>query len=146
MGSVFYLMRHGTAAAFSPEGDSGRALTEEGSKRFAALVADLAGELQVRRILSSPYARALETARLLSEAVGVPVEPVQELASGVSSGGELLALARASGPGCALVGHNPELTDALHLAAREPVRGVPGSVSAFELDQGVTRLLWQREP
>lgn len=147
MGSVVYLVRHGTAAAFSTSGDPGRALTEEGRARFARLAAALAGELRVRRILTSPYARALETAQLLSEAVGAPVEEVRELASGASSGAELLGLARAAGGGCALVGHNPELSEAVHLAAREPSRVVPGAITAVELlDEGGARLLWQREP
>lgn len=146
MAPVVYLVRHGTAAQHSPDGDSGRALTEEGSARFLALARKLAGELKVSRILTSPYARARQTAELLSSAVGAPVEDARELASGASSGTELLALARANGQGTVLVGHNPELTDAVHLASGEPVRVMPGTVVAVELDEAGARLLWIREP
>mgnify|MGYP000887658419 CR=1 FL=1 len=144
--AICYLVRHAAAAPSSPRGDAGRVLSDEGRARFGALVAALSGELKVRRILSSPYERAVQTAELLGEACGVSVEQLPQLAAGESSAGALLALARSCGEGCALVGHNPEIGEAMAAVARTRVAVPPGTVAAVELDASGARLLWRREP
>lgn len=61
-----YLLRHGTAAGGSPgTSDSERALTGEGKKELRTLL-EFARKAGVKPtlILSSPYRRAMETARL----------------------------------------------------------------------------------
>jgi phosphohistidine phosphatase len=106
----------------------------------------VAPRLAVTRIVSSPLARARETADILGAATGAPVEEEGDLASGTSSGRELLALARREGAGVALVGHNPELEDAIALAsgAEEKVR--PGAIAAVDLDDGAENLAWIEAP
>jgi phosphohistidine phosphatase len=138
-----YLVRHATAEGSAPGGDAARRLTEDGRRHFEALLAALGGDLAVTRIVTSPFARARETAALLAAATGAPVEVEPRLASGASDGRALLALAEAAGPGAALVGHNPEIAEAIALAGgrEEPVK--PGTVAAVEAGG---RLRWIRRP
>ena len=82
------------------------------------------------RIVTSPFRRAVETATLLAEITGAPIEEDPALASGASTGTQLLALARRLGPGTALVGHNPELGEAIALAAGHEVEVPPGTIAA----------------
>jgi len=100
----------------------------------------------VTLILASPYRRALETARLLSRATRAAVEEEPGLASGRSSGREILELARARGPGVALVGHNPELGEAVALAAGGRCQVPPGTIAAVALREGAAELVWLRNP
>ena len=112
-----YLVRHAKAEAHDRGDDEARRLTPEGRARFTALVQKLRDRLQVARVLTSPLARARETAEILAGATGAPVEEAPQLASGCSGAKELLAMARRAASGTALVGHNPELGEALaHLA------------------------------
>lgn len=136
-----WLVRHARAEKSAAGGDAARRLTAEGRAEFQAKLATLGGRLRLTRVLTSPYARARETAELLAAACGgVPVEEEPRLASGAATGAELLALAREAGRGVALVGHNPELAEALLLAAGGAELEVPpGAVGA--LDRG-GRLAW----
>jgi phosphohistidine phosphatase len=136
-----YLVRHAKAEQGSPGGDAARRLTREGRDRFRRQLDAIAGQLRLRRIVTSPYARAVETAELLSEATGAPVEQDVRLASGASGGRELLRLAAELGPGTALVGHNPEVAEAIHLAGDQEAAVPPGSVAAVGADG---RLAWLR--
>jgi phosphohistidine phosphatase len=141
-----YLVRHAKAEPHAAGGDAARRLTPDGRARFAAFAREVAPRLAVTRIVSSPLTRARETADILGAATGAPVEEEGDLASGTSSGRELLALARREGAGVALVGHNPELEDAIALAsgAEEKVR--PGAIAAVDLDDGAETLAWIEAP
>jgi phosphohistidine phosphatase len=139
----FYLVRHAKAEGSAPGGDEARRLTDKGRRHFAALLEELEGELRVSRIVTSPLARARETAALLAEATGAPVEVEPRLASGASDGRAVLALGVALGAGVALVGHNPELAEAVALAGAGTAEVPPGSVAAVRLDG---RLDWLKSP
>ena len=143
MARRLYIVRHAKAEGSAPDGDAARRLTDKGRRHFEALLARLAGDLRVSRILTSPFTRARETAALLAEATGAPVEVEPRLASGRSSGREVLALGVAAGPGVALVGHNPELAEAIALAGGEAAEVPPGSVAALKADG---RLDWLESP
>jgi phosphohistidine phosphatase len=138
----FYLVRHGDAEPAGSAGDAGRRLTPEGRARFQALLRARAADLRVARILTSPLQRARETAALLAAQVGAPVEEEPALAAGRSIGPELLALAKQAGPGTALVGHNPEIAEAVVLAAAEAHQIAPGTVAAIDSADGIFRLAW----
>lgn len=60
-----YVFRHGDAESSSSQGDAGRKLTDDGKEK-TAVVAKLAARSGVKPslILSSPYTRAVETARI----------------------------------------------------------------------------------
>ena len=138
----FYLVRHGTAEPKSPAGDTARRLTPEGRARFAARATALAPRLALLRIVTSPFARARETAELLAGATGATVEEADALASGASSGGDLLALALRLGAGTALVGHNPEIAEAVALAAGRQADVAAGAVAAVDARGGRFTLAW----
>jgi phosphohistidine phosphatase len=128
----FYLVRHAKAEATAAGGDAARCLTEKGRTSFADLARALAREVRITRIVTSPYARARQTAELLAEATGARLEEDPRLASGASSGRALLELAAQLGSGAALVGHNPELAEAIHLAGGGDAEVPPGTVAAVE--------------
>ena len=138
------LVRHAEAASGSP--DAERRLTDAGRTAFADLLGTLADRLAVTRVLASPFRRARETAGILARATGAPVEELDDLASGACSGRELLALCREAGPGAALVGHNPEVAEALALAAGRSVPVPPGTIAALDVSGADPRLVWVRSP
>ncbi len=139
----FYLIRHARAEGTAPGGDAGRRLTPEGRDAFRQSVLSLVGRLVVRRIHASPLLRARQTGDLLAAMLGAPLEEEGELASGVSSARRLLALGAELGDGAALIGHNPELAEAIGLAAGRELDIPPGTVAAIGLDG---RLAWLAHP
>jgi phosphohistidine phosphatase len=142
----FHLVRHGEAEPKDARGDAVRALTPAGRERFAALAARVGPGLGLRRIATSSVRRARETADLLGRATGAPVEEEPALASGASSAHELLALGRRLGAGAALVGHNPEIAEAVAAAAGRHVDVRPGTIAAIDADGGGYRLAWLEAP
>jgi phosphohistidine phosphatase len=103
---VIYLLRHGEAEPRTGD-DAARRLTAKGERQARDAGRALA-ELGVRidACLSSPKVRALETARLACEALGVEVEVTEALA-----GGPFDALELAAGRGnVLLVGHEPDFS------------------------------------
>jgi len=111
-----HLVRHAIAADAPPPGgsDVDRALTPEGIRRFRSAALGL-GFLGVRfdRVLTSPLVRAAETARLLVDALELPIAP--EVHPALAPGGsprELFASLSKAGPdaSAALVGHEPDLS------------------------------------
>lgn len=143
MPGCYYLIRHARAEADAPGGDAGRRLTPEGRDAFRETVASLAGRLQVRRVHASPFTRARQTGDLLAALTGAPLEEEEELSSGASSPRRLLELGAELGAGAALVGHNPEVAEAIALAAGRGVEVPPGTVAAISLDG---RLAWVARP
>jgi phosphohistidine phosphatase len=142
----FYLVRHGRAEARHPQGDAARRLLPDGRARFEAHARTLAPEVSLARIATSPYARALETAELLAAATGAPVEEDGALGAGTTDGRGLLRHGRLLGDRSALVGHNPEIAEAIALAAGRQVEVPPGAVAAVDEDGGTFRLAWLRAP
>ncbi len=143
---IVYLVRHGKAEKAGGGPDAARRLTPDGRRELEAHLRALAPGLEVSRILASPYARALESAEILASATGAPVEEAPWLASGASDGSAVLELGRAAAAGAALVGHNPEMADAVALAAGRGVDVPAGAVAALDLGPGGPRLLWLRAP
>lgn len=146
MSQVFYLVRHAEAEEGRGSGDAARRLTAAGRAGFARLVDSIRPDLRVRKVLTSPLARARETAAILAGTVGASADVEEALASGRSAGGEILRLGREAGDGAALVGHNPEIAEAVVLAAGGPHRVAPGSVAAVGADDVGYRLLWLHSP
>jgi phosphohistidine phosphatase len=143
MPGAWYLIRHGRAEGTAPGGDASRGLTPEGRDAFRETVLTLVGRLVIRRILTSPFLRARQTADLLASMTGAPLELEEELASGASTPARLLALGAELGEGTALVGHNPELSEAIGRAAGRDVDVPPGTVAAIGPDG---RLAWLAHP
>jgi phosphohistidine phosphatase len=141
------LVRHAAAAAPAGVADRDRELTPEGREAFARLAERISREVRLARVLSSPYARARATAELLAAATGAGVEEEPALASGASDPSALLRLARAAGPGVALVGHNPEMAGAIARVTGRDEQVPPGTVAALEpAPGGNLRAMWVRYP
>ena len=77
------LLRHASAGDRDDwDGDDRlRPLDGRGRRQAAALV-ELLSPIEVRRVVSSPYVRCVETVEPLAAALGLPVEQDQRLAEG----------------------------------------------------------------
>lgn len=110
-----YIVRHGIAEDVSADGtDASRALTGKGKRKMRKVVRGLERlDVELDRILFSPWLRAQETAEILmelcDEAKGCEAEVASELAQ--PPGTELLARLSVAGVDrVAVVGHEPWLS------------------------------------
>jgi phosphohistidine phosphatase len=106
---VLWILRHADAANGNP--DAARPLTEKGRAQARVVGAALAAlGVRLDACLTSPRVRAQETADLACEPLGVPVHVADEL-----DGGSFDARLVAAGFGehVLLVGHNPDVADAI---------------------------------
>lgn len=70
---ILYLIRHGIAEEHAAGGDSERALTDEGREKLETIFKRAAAAgVKPGRILSSPYRRALQTAKLAAKILDAP--------------------------------------------------------------------------
>lgn len=104
---VIYLLRHGQAVAKDGD-DASRLLTAKGERQATAVGLALAAlGAEIDACLTSPRARAADTARLVCEALPVEPEPAAEL-----GGGPFDATALAAGrENVLLVGHEPDFSN-----------------------------------
>lgn len=124
-----YVLRHGKAERDSPSGtDDDRALMARG-KLQARFLADMfeAREAPLDEppvaVFSSPVLRAARTARLVAEALDLPVKYEEALRTDqpVSGALELVRGRRGRGP-VLLVGHNPQLEGLIRILAPDDPR------------------------
>lgn len=103
---MIYLLRHGDAEP-SDGDDAARQLTSKGEEQADAAGAALAGlGAGIDACLTSPRARAADTARLACEQLGIEPEIATELA-----GGRFDSLKLTAGRGdVLLVGHEPDFS------------------------------------
>ncbi len=141
-----YLVRHGKAEREAAGGDAARHLTPEGRARFYALAGALAGKLDLSRVVTSPFSRARQTAEILAAATGARIVENPDLVPGHWTARDLLAFARSPGAGVALVGHNPEMADAVALAAGHGQKVQPGAVAAVDFAEDGAELAWIEAP
>lgn len=108
---MLWILRHADAEDARGRPDAERPLTDKGRGQARAVGAALkALGVQLDACLASPRVRALETATLACEQLGVDVHVTPEL-----SGGSFDAVALAAGFGAhvLLVGHNPDVAQAV---------------------------------
>lgn len=109
-----YIMRHGEAGPSQPwASDDARTLTDEGREELRRIGRFLAGVgLHPDAIISSPLPRALETARIIADALGTPGAVVEDpaLAPGCRPAGFQAAFHRNRGERTMFVGHEPDLS------------------------------------
>jgi phosphohistidine phosphatase len=107
-----YLVRHAIAEDHHPISDAERALTPKGRIKMAEQAKGL-GKIRFRPeiILTSPLRRALETAAIIGEVLGIKVEQLPELGPGSYMPADVLAALQphANLKEIALVGHQPGL-------------------------------------
>jgi phosphohistidine phosphatase SixA len=102
---IAVLVRHGTAGERATwEGDDHlRPLDARGRRQAKALPEALA-DLQMTRILTSPYVRCVQTVEPLSAATGIEIEDTPALAEGAART-DVLALLATTGGGTVLCTH-----------------------------------------
>lgn len=109
---MLWILRHAEAEDANGRLDSERPLTARGREQAAAVGAALAAlGVRLDACLASPRVRALDTARLACEPLGVEVDVTPELAGGPF---DPLALAAGRGEHVLLVGHNPDVAQAIY--------------------------------
>jgi phosphohistidine phosphatase len=125
---VLWLLRHGDAEDGSP--DSERVLTEKGREQARAVGAALkALGVVLDACLTSPKARAVETARLACEPLGAEPQLEPKLAGGPF---DAEALAAGLGDEVLLVGHDPDFSMAIHSLTGAQVRMKKGGLAGVE--------------
>lgn len=114
---MLYLVRHAKAGRRRDwDGpDQGRPLSKKGRRQAEGLV-DLLADRPVTSILSSPYARCVETVQPLADKLGLPVDLVPALAEGAPTAEAVARLRGLAGTTAVLCSHRdliPRMLDAL---------------------------------
>ena len=125
---MIWLLRHGDAEDEASD-DASRRLTEKGERqaRAAGRALEALG-VELDCCVSSPKLRALDTARIACDPLGVEVEVSDALRGGDFDPGEL-----AAGRGeVLLVGHEPDFSRAIQLATGGRVEMKKGGLAAID--------------
>jgi len=150
---ILYFLRHGKAGAPVPNNDDARELTPKGRSALRA-AAPVWRRLNLRPdvVISSPLARALQTAEMFCEAMGG--EPiVDELLRPGAPWGQL-ARSMAQHPDARrvmFVGHEPDLSSAIvELTGAASVRMRKGGLACVEFygipEPGGGEIAWLLDP
>jgi phosphohistidine phosphatase len=132
---VIWLLRHAEAEEGSP--DAERRLTPRGEAQSRAAGAALAAMgVSLDACVSSPKVRAMDTARLACEHLGVEVAAEETLAGGPFDPEEV---ASGYGEEVLLVGHDPDFSMAVHSSTGAQVRLKKTGLAA--IDSGELMLL-----
>ena len=125
---MIWLLRHADAADGSP--DAERPLTEKGEAQARAAGRALqALGVELDACLSSPKVRAIDTAKLACEPLGVDPQLEPSLAGGPFDPEQLAA---GLGDHVMLVGHDPDFSMAVHAATGAQVRMKKGGLAGIE--------------
>lgn len=125
------LIRHAHAGKRGDDHDDLRPLSDKG-RRQAQGIADRYGAVALRRTLTSPYVRCVETIEPLAATAGTEIEVRAELGEGNGPATALALIEHATEP-IALCSHGDVIGDVLTLLDR---RGVP--LDAREMQKGST--------
>lgn len=156
---LLYLVRHAIAGDPDPErwpDDSQRPLTERGKKRFRRAARGLHQIApRVAVVLSSPYTRAQQTAKILTDEAGWPAATVLDQVA-VDAQTLLDALRQHSGvDSLAAVGHEPTMREVASMlltgdSDRAALEFKKGTVACLEiqsdLQPGTAHLRWLASP
>lgn len=106
-----YVVRHGIAEDAVPgQDDASRVLTQDGKQKLKRVVKGLrALDIELGRILTSPWERARQTAKLLAKLSAT--DPFETALLTQSPKAELLGLLAESVEATAVVGHEPWLSE-----------------------------------
>jgi phosphohistidine phosphatase len=133
---VIWLLRHAEAEDGSP--DAERELTSEGRDQAAAVGKALTVlGVELDACLASPRVRAWDTARLVCESLGIQPTEEEGLRGGPFDPLEL-ALGH-GGESILLVGHEPDLSMAIHDATGAQLRMPKAGLAA--IDRGELKVL-----
>jgi phosphohistidine phosphatase len=157
---LLYLLRHGIAVdredPLCPD-DPERPLTEKGVRRTRRSVDGMrAAGARPKMILTSPYLRARQTARIAAYGLGLPDDVIvitEDLLPEAAPEICLRGLETYEGVDVLAVGHAPHLDDLLSTALRaraeilSPLKKAGAACIALaDPDPGAGRLVWFMEP
>lgn len=130
---MLWLLRHADAAAFDGSPDAVRPLTEKGRGQAEAVGAALAAlGVQLDACLTSPRVRAHETATLVCAPLGVAVHVTPALDGGRFDPRQVAA---GFGEHVLLVGHNPDMPQAIYDLTGARVRMKKAALAGIEGDE-----------
>jgi phosphohistidine phosphatase SixA len=138
-----YLVRHAKAGDRDPGDDDDhlRPLTKSGHEQAQALVERLE-QYPIRRILSSPYVRCIQTVEPLAKRLGLRVETTDELAEGSGSQGVRRLIASLHGTDAVLCSHGDVVQELVEeLVAQRLIK----PSQATRLAKGSTWVLDERD-
>ena len=125
---MIWVLRHGDAEDGSGD-DAARRLTDKGERQARDAGAALAAlDVRLEACLTSPKLRAVQTARLACERLGVEVEETEALRGGDV---ELEDLAAGRGE-VLLVGHEPDLSRAIQRSTGARVELKKGGIAGVD--------------
>jgi phosphohistidine phosphatase len=132
---ILYFMRHAEAEETSPEGDAGRKLTPKGLQRAQDAGRALAAlEVTVDLVLTSPLARALETADAVLEALEAEVALADDLAGKLNVATLKGMVEERVAARVMLVGHEPDMSRTIEeLIGGGRVEMKKGAVACVEM-------------
>lgn len=151
---ILFFVRHGRAVRESSAGDRGRELADTGIAALQA-AAPLWRRLNLRPdvVISSPLVRALQSAELLVEGLGLREGAVVDERLEPGAGWGDLARAMAAFPDArrvAFVGHEPDFSTAVELLTGGSVRLRAGGIACVEFpgipEPGAGELAWLLDP
>jgi phosphohistidine phosphatase len=152
---ILYFLRHGRAVDAHDSDDAARPLSPEGVELLRG-AGNVWRRLNLRPqvVLSSPLARAAQTASLLCETVGLGGEPLLDPRLRPGADWPALAQAMAEHPDARrvlFVGHQPDLGRVVELlTGASSVRLRPGSLACVEFpgvpEPGSGELAWLLDP
>lgn len=154
---ILYFLRHGKAGEYRSDdpSDDARELTDAGAAELRA-AAPLWRRLNLRPdlVISSPLPRALQTAQLLVEGVGLTREPIADDRLRPGADWEDMARAMTMDPDARrvmFVGHEPDLSTAVQvLTGARAVRVRSGGVVCVEFsgipEPGAAEVAWLLDP
>ena len=146
-----YFLRHGKADWDDWNGpDDERPLTKQGRKEMQS-IAELLRELEVQPglILTSPLPRALQTAEIIAERLGVELEQAPALGKNFSAAKLRGLIKRAKGEDLMIVGHEPDFSAVLRAITGGEVSLKKGGIARVDLENAASlsgRLAWLLPP
>ncbi len=124
---MIWLLRHGDAEPHTG-GDASRRLTDKGRRQSRAAGGAIAAlGIEIEACLSSPKVRALQTAKLACEPLGMEPEVAEELRGGLIDVREL-----AAGREVLFVGHEPDLSNAVAELTGAKIKLKKGGLAGIE--------------
>lgn len=136
-----FVVRHGNAGSRSEwaESDRTRPLSPKGWRQAAGIADSLADE-GIKRLVSSPATRCIETLEPLAKRLGLPIEQDERLLEGARVDDAMALLRELDGDTVALCSHGdviPDLLDALRVRDAKhkgPMLWAKGSTWELKID------------
>lgn len=118
-----YLVRHADAGHRSQwrGSDEDRPLSPRGERQATGIAEQLA-DSGATRLISSPYARCVQTLGALAEKLAVPIETDERLAEGAGATGALELASELVGRTAVLSSHGDVIPDLLDVLVRDGVK------------------------